>query len=118
MGEETLAEVDVRNADSVEIPVVQTEDHGPFLFTGQLLKAQTEVAVTEFGAVEGTGAEVSPVMLAGMQEATDPLELRIHEAQVFTVVDGLQELRLRLFIANPVREVLEGLRGIPVESAK
>jgi hypothetical protein len=60
------------------------------------------VTVTEFGTVERTGTEVSAVVLAGMQQATHPLEFRIHETQIFTVIDGLQELGLRLGITNPV----------------
>ena len=91
--EELLYEVDVGDADAVEVPVVEDLEKGELFGPGNVAVARAEMAVAEFAPVEGGVPHVAPAVLHGVQEAADPPLPLVEKADVLAAVNDRVALR-------------------------
>ncbi len=90
VAEIVLDQIDVGDAQTVEIPVIQKFDEYRLLRPAEEMVAGTEVAVAEFPAVEGNVPHVDSAVLGGMEEASDAPLRMIEETGVFAAVDDVE----------------------------
>jgi len=64
-------QIDVRNHQTVEVPVVNYIKEGMFFLPRQVMIAWAEMAVAQFPTVKGHLPVVHPIILQGMEEAAN-----------------------------------------------
>ena len=84
-----LDQVDVGDAKAIEVPILHHMDQRKFFHAAEKGIARAEVTGTKFPAIEGDLAEVLPVVLRGVEKASDLLFIAIQETDVFAAKNDL-----------------------------
>ncbi len=93
LGDETeivLDQVDVGDAQTVEIPVIQKLDERRLLHPTEKMIAGTKVSIAELPAVERDAPHIDTAVLDGMKETSHTPLRGIEETHIFAAVDHVE----------------------------